>query len=372
MSLSQLNDILEGTDAIPDTTWTEWLWKTDPEEPITPGILLNRCHLVGLLVSRYQARAIMGEERDNDGIGGTTTASAPAATTSASSKTTPTAATSGSSKTGDDRMSLMAKSPLCMTLRELKDTVDNILIEWPRFLQRLGENPKSHENLQAVVGLVDKCLARFGHLAENPGRPETFDDAGCTEPYPGASGGHSGEDAIRLTRTAMRRMLGSFMVIYRHLHLLARAEQVDPIPFDCGVCKHHMEASSDDYFLLCMNMRLPVAARLNYKQDFPGMYNHVSQVVYFHDPQYERQPRVSLDQVPMGDPMQILPALCQLHPEIEIMHEEDNVDLSGPTGKWHWVVLPGRVYLAGPDSRIYHSENVTSLLGVYLQATQAQ
>jgi hypothetical protein len=355
MSLSQLNDLLECTDAIPDTTWTDWLWKADPEEPITPGILLNRCHLLGLLVCRYQARARGDDEQDTEERDAASAASAEGS--------------KQGQKNGDDRMSLMSKSPLHMTLRELKDTIDNILIEWPRFLQRLGENPKRHENLQAVVGLVDKCLARFGHLAENPGPPEIFDDTGCTEPYPSADKSQVG---VRLTRTALRRLLGSFMVIYRHLHLLARAEQVEPIPFECGVCKHHMEASTDEYNLLCMSMRLPVAARLNYKQDFQGMYNHVSQVVYFHDPQYERLPRVPLDQVPAGDPMQILPALRQLHPEIEIMYEEDNVDLSGPTGKWHWVVLPGRVYLAGPDSRIYHSENVTSLLGVYLQATQAQ
>jgi hypothetical protein len=27
-----------------------------------------------------------------------------------------------------------------------------------------------------------------------------------------------------------------------------------------------------------MHIALPVAARLNYRHDFPGMYNHVSQV----------------------------------------------------------------------------------------------
>jgi hypothetical protein len=98
------------------------------------------------------------------------------------------------------------------------------------------------------------------------------------------------------------------------------------------------------------------------------MYNHVSQVVYFHNPQYERLPRIGLDKVAMGEPMQVLPALCQIHPEISLVYEEDHLDLSQPTGKWLWMVLPGRVYLIGPDARVYHCENVTSLMRVYLES----
>lgn len=332
--LSSINDTLEATGALPHDMWNEWLWKTDPEEPFSQGILMNRCHLVGLLVCRHQADDALDAE-----------------------------------ECCDERMTLMAKRPSTMTLRELKDTVDNVLIEWPRFLSRLGENPKGDENLQAVVGLIDACMTRFGQLASNPGTPEVFDDAGSTEPH--ASQTSDGSGLVRLTRPAIRRMLGGFLVLYRHVHLLARAEPVEPIPHDCGIRRHHVEASTDDFNMLCMSMRLPVAARLNYKQDFPGMYNHVSQVVYFHDPQYERMPRVGMDKMFQGDPMQVLPALCQLHPEIGMAYEEDCINLSEPTGKWHWMVVPGRVYLVDPDSRVYHSENVTSLMRLYLEAVEA-
>jgi hypothetical protein len=211
-----------------------------------------------------------------------------------------------------------------------------------------------------VTGLVDGCLARFGHLAQHPGGADVFDDAGSTEPH--------GEDgAMRLSRPCLRRTLGSFMVVYRHLHLLGAAEAVEPVPFDCGVSKHHLEASSDEFSLLCMNMQLPVGARLSYKHDFPGMYNHVSQVVYFHNPQYERTKRAGLARVPEGDPMHVLPALRQLHPEIALHYEEDHVDLSRGTGGWVWMVLPGRVYLVDPRGRAHHSANVTSLMRVYLE-----
>ena len=92
-----------------------------------------------------------------------------------------------------------------------------------------------------------------------------------------------------------------------------------------------------------------------------------SQVVYFHDAQYERRARIPLGETADGDPMQVLPAIRQLYPEVGLHYEEDHVDLSQPTGRWFWMVLPGRIYLVGPDQRIYHSENVTSLLRVYLE-----
>ena len=339
--LTPLNTLIERRDVssddagdnrwtLPDDIWVDWMWRSNPEEPFAPGVLMNRCHLLGLLVCRSQAK-----------------------------KATASGAAAG--EILDQRMSLMAKPPASMSLRELRDTFDNVLIEWPRFLDRLVDNPRAEQNMDVVIALVDACLARFGYLASHPGPVDIFDDAASTEP-------HSVEGQSRLTRPAIRRMLGGFLVMYRHLQLLSVAEPVDSTPHDCGIRKHHMEASGDDFNMLCMSMRLPVAARLNYKQDFPGMYNHVSQVVYFHNPQYERLQRIGLDKVAMGEPMQVLPALCQIHPEISLVYEEDHLDLSQPTGKWLWMVLPGRVYLIGPDARVYHCENVTSLMRVYLES----
>ena len=332
LSLSHLNRAVESGCQMEglEEVWKEWLWRSNPEEPFVPGILMNRCHLLGLLICR--SKHLGSAEAGHAGL--------------------------------DQRMSLMPKAPADMTLRELRDTFENVLIEWPRFLDRLAENTNADRNLKAVLALVDACLARFGHLASHPGPQEVFDDASGTEP-------HASDGKSRITRPAMRRMLGGFLVMYRHLHLLSWAEEVQPVPHDCGIRKHHMEASTDDFNILCMCMRLPVAARLNYKQDFPGMYNHVSQVVYFHNPQYERLRRVGLDKVSLGDPMQVLPALCQIYPEIPLVYEEDNVDLSRPTGKWMWMVLPGRIYLLGPDARVYHSENVTSLMRVYLESQES-
>ena len=133
---------------------------------------------------------------------------------------------------------------------------------------------------------------------------------------------------------------------------------------DCGISKYHVEASGDDFNVLCMHLSLPVAGRLNYKHDFPEMYNHVSQAVFFHNPEYQRQARVALDDLKTAPPEQVLPALWQLHPEIQVLYEEDNIDLSGEGREgWAWLVVAGRVYLVGPDNSVWYSPSVTSLVG---------
>ena len=339
--LAPLNEALEKTGSLPDVakTFVDWVWKSDPDEPFDHRVLMNRCQLLGLLVCRHAANRAprlpgLGQ---HDGE-------------------------------GDSRMTLVAKPPLEMTLRELRDSLDNLLIEWPKFVDRLKENPNAQDNLKAVAALVEGCLARLGQLAQKPGDATVFDDASCTEPA--ATG------LMRLSRPGLRRMLGSFLAVFRHMDLLKRSRpasealaECPDLPAEdqeCGLRKHHIEASTDDFHLMCMNMLLPTAAKLNYKQDFPGMYNHVSQVIYFHNTQYERTPRAELEEIlRTGEPMQTVPAICQIHPEIELAYEEDAVDLSGPTGKWRWLVLPRRIYLVDPQSNVYHSESALELLRLY-------
>lgn len=90
--------------------------------------------------------------------------------------------------------------------------------------------------------------------------------------------------------------------------------------------------------------------------------------MYFHNAQYERIARIPFSRVKEGDPLQVLPAIRQLHPEIEVRYEEDSLDLAAGPGQWVWLLVPGRIYLVGPDGRVYHSPNITSLLRVYLDS----
>lgn len=340
------------TGELPQELWDEWLWKTDPEEPFASDVLLNRCQLLGFLVCLARGMDESGDQCEPE-------------------------FTSPPLKTGDSagaesshRLTLMEKSVRHMTLRELKDTVENIQIEWPAFLARLEHNPCAQANLDAVLQLIDQCVARFGQLCQSVGDAQTLDDLGSIEPATGCEGG------FRITRACIRRTVCTFLVMYRHLHLLSVCETVPACWRDPGITKYHVEASNDEFNLLCMHLTLPVAAKLNYKHDFPGMFNHVSQVVFFHNSEYQRIPRVALESFSTASVQHVLPALMQLYPSIGVRYEEDPVDLSesaqrsGDQG-WFWMVVAGRVYLVAPSRKVWYSSDVTSLLGVYLSAIES-
>lgn len=332
-NLTHAYTTLQATGELPEEAWDEWLWRTNPEEPYSPEVLLNRCQLLGFLVCLYKGMQQAADAAPN--LADTETA----------------------------RLTLMSKPPRAMSLRELKDTMENLQVEWPTFLKRLPTNPNAQTNLEAVVSLLDQCFARFGCLCLAAGDAKIMDDLGSVEPC------KADPSAFQITRACIRRTICTFMIFYRHLHLLAVAKPAPDAWCDCGISKYHMEASGDEFNLLCMHLSLPVAAKINYKHDFPEMYNHVSQVVFFHNSEYQRIPRAKLEALDSAQPEHILPALLQLHPLITIKYEEDPIDLSGATTgtDWWWLVVAGRIYLVDPGRTVWYSPSVTSLLqNVYL------
>jgi hypothetical protein len=346
-SLTDVYTTLKNTGELPEEAWDEWLWKTDPEEPYSPEVLLNRCQLLGFLVCLYK-----GMQH-------------PASTIPIILNDPETS-----------RLSLMSKPIGGMSFRELKDTIENLQVEWPAFLKRLPANPNAQANVESVINLLDQCFARFGALCLEAGDEKVMDDLGSVEPcktHPGR---------LQITRSCIRRTICTFMVFYRHLHLLAVARCVPDTWCDCGISKYHLEASGDDFNMICMHLGLPVAAKMNYKHDFPEMYNHVSQVVFFHNSEYQRIPRAKLEALDSSASEHVLPALMQLYPLITIKYEEDNLDLSqsddseslrsshmsASGSDWYWLVIAGRIYLIDPLKNVWYSPNVTSLLmNVYLK-----
>jgi hypothetical protein len=334
IQLSDLNRHLAAKGEITVEVVHDWLWGTDPEEPYHVDVLLNRNHILGLMVCRY--KHLVTRDTDRPEYHST-----------------------------NQRMTIMDKPIQYMTWRELKDTVANILLEWPAFLDRLRENLRSKQNLKQVLDLVNQCAARFGKLAYTAADADLFDDVTETQPCQQ----REFADKITLTAAALRRMVGSLQIMYRHLHLLAMCSRVPRQNYHAGISKYHYEASNDAFNLLCMHMTLPVAARLNYRHDFPGMYNHVSQVVYFHNSQYTRIPRHPMEDIRNAPPVHILPAIQEIYPEIPLRFEEDGIDPTKNQG-WYWLLLAGRIYLVTPEPKVLHSDNVSDMLKVYIDATK--
>lgn len=320
MSLSTLNKTLEETGTLDANITSEWVWGSNPDEPLTPTVMLNKCHLLGLLVCRNR--------RNQPHV---------------QAPTVP-------------RLTLLPTPPAAMNLRQLCDTLNNICLELPRLFEI------SLEHLPGATSLLDACFSRFGLMLAEGGPAHEMNDALCVE---ACVSNNTDTVIMKLNRQCIRRTLSIFMVLYRHVHLAAIARVITPSPNDCGICKHHMEASNDEFDLLCMRMKLPAAAVMNYKHDFTGFFSHISQVAYFHNPSYERTLRVTLTELTTAPPEQTLPALMQLYPDIKILYEEDNFDITKPLGYWAWIVLPGRIYLAGPNKDIYYSKDLTSLVRLF-------
>lgn len=207
MLLSTLNTQLEESNTLPGEVWDEWLWGTNPEEKYHADVLLNRNHLLGLLICRY--KYLTGNKVQ----------------TSLSDK-------------NDPRMTIMEKPVHDMTWRELKDTIANIQLEWPAFIDRLKHNQSAKQNLNAVVELIHACCSRFGCLCMHAFDQTVLDDATEANPLP------ENTDVCVLTKSSMRRVLGSIHMLYRHLHLLAVAKTLPPVHFDCGVKHHHYQVYS--------------------------------------------------------------------------------------------------------------------------------
>ena len=89
--------------------------------------------------------------------------------------------------------------------------------------------------------------------------------------------------------------------------------------------------------------------RLVYRTNFAGMYNHVSQVVYFHYPRFSRKPHFELKKIPAAA-LHMLPIVTQLLPDIPVVYDDDsfvpglmNVAGSKALAKapWAWLVCCG-------------------------------
>ena len=118
--LAPLLEALETLEELPAGIWHEWLWGTDPEEPCHIDVLLNRNHLLGLLVCRCKFLKM------------------------------PPVQEPAQPPSKENRMTIMDTPVHAMSWRELKDTVANVLFEWPAFLDRLRHNIRAKQNMRQV------------------------------------------------------------------------------------------------------------------------------------------------------------------------------------------------------------------------------
>jgi hypothetical protein len=84
-----------------------------------------------------------------------------------------------------------------------------------------------------------------------------------------------------------------------------------------------VESSQDFFNNLQQVVCLAPWMRLVYRTNFAGMYNDISQVVYFHHPKFAKQPQLKIIDI-LKSSLNTLPLMTQIFPHIQVYYDDDS------------------------------------------------
>lgn len=206
-----------------------------------------------------------------------------------------------------------------MSLRELRDTLTNVILQWSKHVFCSGyfmEEQLQKDSLSTPIAhlqwsseaednvrlFLDACFHRFGELCwacwmvGDPQSPIADDVSSIERVEMVCKRLQQQVNYEQVTLTCIRNMINHFFLAYRLLHWQITSshdheymmEVVDTatVPKNTSneskeqqVQKHHVQASLDVFYKLAMYYDLPPASRLNYMHNFSGLYNCISQVI---------------------------------------------------------------------------------------------
>lgn len=172
-----------------------------------------------------------------------------------------------------------------MSLRELRDTLTNVILQWSKHV--FGPNGKG-ESEEDVRLFLDACFHRIGELCwaswkVGDVQSPVADDVANIERIE-VTVNKQQMNYEQVTLTCIRNLISTLLVAYRLLHWQITAShdheytELATNQF-AEVQKHHVQASLDVFYKLAMYYDLPPASRLNYMHNFSGLYNCISQVI---------------------------------------------------------------------------------------------
>ncbi len=122
----------------------------------------------------------------------------------------------------------------------------------------------------------------------------------------------------------------SYIAVFnRSIYIISSAEIVAEVSEEDNTLiksafkTHHIESSSDFFNSLQQVICLAPGMRLVYRTNFAGMYNDISQVVYFHHPKFAKQPQLKLPEI-LQSSINTLPLMTQLFPQIQVYYDDDS------------------------------------------------
>jgi hypothetical protein len=259
------------------------------------------------------------------------------------------------------------------TLRELMDQIECIQLNWGRIVACMREGSRE---------LLKGAMARVGFLAthafETPKTENGYDGFVLDDPQHICMVPPQGKLSI-LARKSLRQAVCILMTLGRVQAIVCGAVEVpeqESVEDVLNALKqHHIEASMDFFNGLQQMMLLAPGMRLVYRTNFSGMYNNVSQVIYFHFPNFCRQPQKGLNEV-AEQAMTLLPLITELLPDVPVAYDDDSV-IAGLTSEkrrgaekvrpWTWLISCGSVFLVEEETgEIFSAASLLDLVCFYL------
>lgn len=231
-----------------------------------------------------------------------------------------------------------------LTVREFRDTLEAVQLHMKNVV-------KVHDAEHVQLALL-RLFIRFGVLAGHAAVETVMDDPAYVTriPNPDGSGGvDDGEEnnLFILTCKGMRTFVDIFYVLFRCMVIVNSAESIQ-VCEDLGVQEQsiealsdmkmvprtyvtstgnmiksfHIEASMDIFNRMQQIFFLAPAQRLVYKHNFSGMYNDISQVTYFHYPDYVRCAQCEPEEM-LKNVMNSLPCFNNLIPDVAVYYDDE-------------------------------------------------
>jgi hypothetical protein len=328
---------------VPSSLWDSWLWFLDAREELNARILLNESHLTGLILCRVCAMQVHVQPEMGSLCG-----------TTALDMRRISAGYIGS-------FALEQKQYSQLSMREVK----NHIVQTQMHLYDIC-GACSTENTQAHVAAL---FTRVGQLLQHSDIEEEcmYDDLDGLKPEL--------TEAVHprvFSETSVRWFMNVFYVLFRNLHLYHTAKAPVPCEEMVELQVFHVEATLDTFYEHTMRWDLPPAAVLCYQHEFVGMFNSISQVVYYNYAEYDRRRQLDWKIVATGEhAIYSLAPVLSLFPEVTLVHEDEPLNSvpgsnngQGTNDGWRMVLTPGFLYLLSDTGEVFHHDNVCELLRV--------
>jgi hypothetical protein len=271
---------------------------------------------------------------------------------------------------------LQSEKPVCeFSLRELMDQIECMQLNWGKIVGLTDDHGDA---------LLRAVMARVGFITNHAfetHRPEegyeglVLDDPQHTTSLPGQTMAIIARKSLRqivcvLVAMARVQSIAQQAVLtpsYSSEHIRTHVVQ--------ALKQHHIEASMDFFNGLQQMMHLAPGMRLVYRTNFAGMYNDVSQVIFFHYPKFARQPQRPLAEIP-DSTMHLLPLLRELIPDVPLAYDDDSrilrlTEENEEAAGWLWLISCGVVFLVeGATGTIYQGATLVELLCFFLEKTE--